>query len=61
MKVNLPHKIKIWIQGQSQPVWVEKLESNEKGFPTKVKTSDGKILSRSRVQYSVLVWDEMVI
>lgn len=61
MKINLPNKIKIWIQFQSLPIWVEVIEQNEKGFPIKVKTNEGKILSRSRVNWALMIFEDMVI
>ena len=67
MQINLHanSKIKIWVQGHKEPIWVKGLELNDKEFPVKVESHGlsgddyPKILNRNRMNWMVMVHDGM--
>jgi hypothetical protein len=65
IKLHVNSKIKIWVQGHKEPIWVKVLELNGKGFPIKVEIDNRvgndypKILNRNRMDWMIMVHDGM--
>lgn len=58
IEIKIGDRVKIWVQGQPAPVWVEVLEQDEKGFPTKCRSEGERreTFARSRVNYALMVF-----
>lgn len=58
IEIAVGDRVKIWVQGQPAPVWVEVLELDGCGFPTKCRSQGDRreTFSRSRVSYALMVF-----
>jgi hypothetical protein len=58
VNIRIGERIKVLVQGQPAPLWVEVIDLDADGFPHVVKECTGqrRRFSRSRVEFSVLVF-----
>jgi len=59
VNIRIGDRIKVLVQGQPEPLWVEVIDLDADGFPHVVKECTGqqrRRFSRSRVEFAVLVF-----